>query len=70
MQDRGVQVVDVDGVLDRVHPQLVGRAVRHAALDAAAGQQHGEGRVVVVAAGLGLVAGSRRRGCGRTRRPR
>src|SRR5262245_47223148 len=50
VQDGGVQVVDVDPVLDGVHPQLVGRSVDRAALDAAAGQPHGEAAAVVVAA--------------------
>ena len=38
VQHRGVQVVDVDDVLDGVVAELVGRAVGDAALDAAAGQ--------------------------------
>ena len=42
VQDRRVQVVDVDLVLDRREAELVGRAVGHAALDAAAGQPHRE----------------------------
>ena len=50
VQDRGVQVVDVDRVLDGLEAELVGRAVDVAALDAAAGQPHREAVVVVVAA--------------------
>ena len=38
MQQRGVQVVDFDDVLDGVVAQVVGRAVADAALDAAAAQ--------------------------------
>ena len=47
---RGVQVVDVDPVLDDVEAEVVGLAERDARLDAAAGQPHGEGVGVVVAA--------------------
>ena len=75
VQDRGVQVVDVDLVLDRLEAELVGRAVDVAALDAAAGQPHGEAVVVVVAAvdlaGVrARLAAARPSACGRTRRPR
>ena len=66
VQDRGVQVVDVDPVLDGLQAELVGRAVDHAALDAAAGQPHREAQAVVVAA-LRPFGG---RASGRTRRPR
>ena len=50
VQHRGVQVVDVDDVLDGVVAELVGRAVGDAALDAAAGQPDREALDVVVAA--------------------
>ena len=50
VEDRGVEVVDVDLVLDGLEAELVGGAVDVAALDAAAGQPHGEAVVVVVAA--------------------
>ena len=40
VQDRRVQVVDVDLVLDRGEAELVGRAVDVALLDPAAGQPH------------------------------
>ena len=50
VQHRGVQVVDVDDVLDGVVAELVGGAVGDAALDAAAGQPHREALDVVVAA--------------------
>ena len=45
-----MEVVDVDRVLDGLEAELVGGAVDVAALDAAAGQPHGEAVVVVVAA--------------------
>ena len=45
-----MQVVDVDAVLDDVEAELVGLAERDARLDAAAGQPHGEGVGVMVAA--------------------
>ena len=50
VQDRGVQVVDVHAVLDRLHPQFVRRAVNHAAFNAPAGQPHRETQAMVVAA--------------------
>ena len=50
VQDRGVQVVNVDLVFDGLEAELVGRAVDVAALDAAAGQPHREAVVVMVAA--------------------
>ena len=40
VQDRGVQVVDVDRVLDDVVAEVVGLAVDDARLDAAAGHPH------------------------------
>ena len=40
VQDRGVQVVDVDLVLDGLEAELVGRAVDVPPLHAAAGQPH------------------------------
>src|SRR2546430_9343765 len=49
MKNGGVKVVNVHRVLDDVHPQLVGGAINHAALYAAAGQQHREGGVMMVA---------------------
>src|SRR5438270_13824962 len=55
MEDRRVQVVDVDAVFDRVHAQLVGGAVHQAALHSAAGEEHGKARVMVIAAGLGTL---------------
>ena len=56
-EDRGVEVVDVDGVLDDVVAEVVGLAVDDAGLDAAAGHPHGEAAAVVVAAVV--VAGQR-----------
>ncbi len=66
VQDRGVDVVDVDSVLDGLVAELVGGSVLDAALDAAAGHPGGEGVRVVVAARATLAS----RTCGRTRRPR
>ena len=37
VQDRGVQIANVMAVLHRLVPQIVCRAVRHAAFDPAAG---------------------------------
>ena len=52
VQHGGLQVVDVDavGLFGRIEAQLVGLADRLAGLDAAAGQPHGVGFDVVVAA--------------------
>ena len=50
VQNRGVQVVDVDAVLDGLEAEVVGRAVDVAAAHAAAGQPHREAVVIVVAA--------------------
>src|SRR5262249_4505853 len=55
MQDGGVQVVDVDRMVDGVHADLVGGAVHDSALDAAAGKEGGEAGVVVIAAGLAVL---------------
>src|SRR5687768_12478898 len=49
-EHRGVDVGDVVAVLDGVEADLVGGAVGHAALDAAAGQPHGEAVGVMVPA--------------------
>jgi len=50
VQDRGVQVVNRDRVLDDVEAVVIGFAVHGARLDAAAGQPHGETGPVMVAA--------------------
>ena len=50
LQDRGVEVADVDGVFDDVVGEVVGFAVDRAAFDAAAGHPHGEAAGVMVAA--------------------
>jgi hypothetical protein len=55
VQDRRVQVVDMDTVFDRVHAELIGRAVHHAALDAAAGQHHRKAGVVMVPSRLSVL---------------
>ena len=50
MQDRGVQVVDVDGVLGDLIAVLVGTAVARAAPDAAAREEAREAIAMVAAA--------------------
>src|SRR5262249_18752686 len=49
-EDSGVQIVNVDRMLDGTEAEIVGGAMNLAALDAAAGQPHAEAIVVVVAA--------------------
>ena len=54
MQNGGMDIVDVDRVLDRVHAEFISRSVNQSAFDSAAGQPRGEAfRMVVppVAAG-------------------
>ena len=46
----------MDGILGGVHAEFVGGAVDVAAADAAAGEEGGEGGVVVVATGFGVFA--------------
>ena len=48
VQDRGVEVVDADGVLDGRVTEVVGPAVTRTALDAAAGHPRSEGLHVVI----------------------
>ena len=56
VQDRGVEVVDVDRLLDRADAVFVGGAVDEAALDAGAGQPGRERPVVMFAPrGIGRV---------------
>ncbi len=50
VQNRGVQVVDVDFVLFGTQAQRIGRAVSHSAADAAAGQPHRVSPGIMVAA--------------------
>src|SRR5439155_10871962 len=57
LQHGGVQVGDVVTTVDRVEAQLVGGAVGHAALDAAAGQPGGEAVGMMIAAVAPLGAG-------------
>ena len=52
VQDRRLQVVDVNGVLDRFHTEVVGLAQVQSRLDAGAGQPDGERGAEVVAAQL------------------
>lgn len=48
MQDRGVEVVDMDWVLDSVEPKVIGFAVDPAFFQSTAGHPNAEGSVVVV----------------------
>ncbi len=58
MQDGRMQVLDVERLLDGGAAELVGFAHGDAALDAAAGEPHGEAVCIVVAAGaLGVLGG-------------
>src|SRR5207253_3423784 len=50
VQDGGMQVMDMDLVMDRVPTELVGSAVCEAAPDSAASKPHGEAEGVMVAA--------------------
>ena len=50
VKDRGVKIVMRDAVLDGVHAELVGGAVRDPRLDAATRHPHGETVVVMAAA--------------------
>src|SRR5438309_718816 len=54
-QDRRLEVVDVDGVLDDVVAEVVAGAVRNSRLDAGAGEPEREGVGMMVAAPAGLV---------------
>ena len=57
VQNRGVQVVDVDLLLDRPKAEFIGGAMHVPALDAAARQPHGETVMVEVAAVAPQVVG-------------
>ena len=59
VQDRSMEVLDVEAVLDGGAAELVGPADARASLDAAAGHPHGEAERVVVAAGSLLEFGGR-----------
>jgi len=59
VQDRRLEVVDVDRVLDCVEAKFVRGAQGNARLDAAAGQPEGEGIAVVVAAQRRLILAHR-----------
>lgn len=50
VQDRGVQVVDVDLVINAVVAEVVGDAVSHAAFHSAPGHPHGEAVMIVIPA--------------------
>ncbi len=58
VQDGGVEIVDVDFVFHGVPAEFVGRAVGHAAFDAAAGEPHGETEGMMFAA-IGAFGGGR-----------
>ena len=55
VQDRGLQIVDVDGLFHCIHGQLVGSSIRNAGLDATAGHPYRKRIGVVVATPLGAV---------------
>ena len=55
VQDGGVQVVHVHGILGDVVAELVGLAIAGAGLAAATGHPHGEAARMVVAPGFGAV---------------
>src|SRR5262245_12517886 len=50
VEDGGVEVIDVDGVLGDVVAEVIGAAVDNAGLDAGAGKEVGEAARVMVAA--------------------
>ena len=72
VHDRGLQIVDVDFVLDDAEAQFVGLAVVQAGFHAAAGEPHREAiRIVIAAEESGCSrCGLRGRECGRIRRRR
>src|ERR1043166_4560641 len=55
MKDGRMKIMNVNRVFDHIHAQLVGRAINRAALDSATGEQHREGRVMMIAPGFGLI---------------
>ena len=70
VEDGGLKVVDVNAILNDLVAELVGFADGDAWLDAASGEQDGEGVRVVIATEEGRAAALRSLACGRTRRPR
>src|SRR5688572_29743413 len=60
VQNRGVQVPDVNAIARDVEAELVALAERHARLDAAAGEPHGEGVGMVIAAVIAFALDHRR----------
>jgi hypothetical protein len=54
MEDRGVKVVDVDGVFHYVIAEVVGLAMGKAALDAATGHPNGKAARMVITAVVSL----------------
>ena len=55
VQDRGLKIVDVDGLFHGIHGQFVGSSIRNAGLDAAAGHPYRKRIWMVVATPLGAV---------------
>ena len=54
MQERRIQIVYVYWIFGYIESEVVGRSVDVAAFDAAAGEPHGEGSVVMIAAIVAL----------------
>ena len=52
VEDGGVEIVGVHGVINRLEADLIGGAVGHAAFHAAAGEESGEGPVMMLAPGV------------------
>ena len=55
VQNRRVQIMHMDSILDSMHSKIVGRAVCDSSAYTTASQEHGEACVVVVAARFFLV---------------
>lgn len=54
MQDRGMQIMDLDALLDRFVTKIVGGAPGHAATNTAPGQPTGEAKRIVIPAIIAL----------------
>ena len=57
-QDGGVQVMDMDPILNSGEPEIVRGSIAESGLDATAGHAHGEAVVVVISSLLALGGGS------------
>src|SRR6266851_5847220 len=53
VEDGGVDVMDVHRLVHHLPPEVIGRSIGHAALDASAGEPHAEAVRVVVTTGMG-----------------